>query len=169
MNKFILAKAVLKWSLFCFLFFILNGCLDNAVYEKNIPTDNLLWDRKQIPHFNIHIDNTNQNFELYLNLRHTSKYKYSNISLIIEEESPKNQVKRYRVELQLADSDGRWKGIGAGRILSSQVPFLNNHHFADTGIYTFKIKQNMPVNPLPEIVDVGIKVINGKVIASTAK
>lgn len=169
MNKFILAKAALKWSLFCFLFFILSGCLDNTVYEKNIPTTNLLWDRQQEPQFNIHVDDTSQNFDIFLNLRHTSKYKYSNISLIIEEVSPKNQVKRYSVELQLADIDGRWKGIGAGRILSNQVSLLNNYHFADTGIYTFKIKQNMPVNPLPEIMDVGIKVINGKVIASTAK
>lgn len=169
MNKFNLAKAALKWSLFCFLFLILNGCLDNTVYEKNIPTTNLTWDRQQEPQFNIHINDTNQNFDLFLNLRHTSKYKYSNISLIIEKVSPKKQIKRYRIELQLADSDGRWKGIGAGHILSNQVQFLNNYHFTDTGIYTYKIKQNMPINPLPEIVDVGIKVINGKVIASTPK
>lgn len=167
MDKFILAKGTLikKWSLFCF-FFIITGCLDNPLYEKNISINNYSWGYRQTPEFNVNVADTNQRFDLYLNLRHTSHYKYSNISLLIEEVSPKKQIKEYHVKLQLTTSDGRWKGIGTGNILSNQILFLKDHHFSDTGEYTFRIKQNMRINPLTEIVDVGMKVINGKVIAT---
>ena len=167
MDKFILAKGSLlkKWSLFCF-FLILTSCLDNPLYEKNISINNYSWNYQQTPEFNVHVANTDQHFDLFLNLRHTSHYKYSNISLLIEEVSPKKQTKEYRVELKLTTPDGRWKGAGTGNILSNQVLFLKDHHFADTGEHTFRIKQNMRINPLPEIVDVGLKVVNGKVIAT---
>lgn len=166
MNKLILAKEVIKWFLFCFLFFISNGCINNSGYEKNISINKYLWDYQQVPEFKIHVQNTNQYIDVFLNLRHTSMYKYSNLSLLIEEIDPKNQVKKYHLELQLSDSDGRWRGVGAGNILSHQLRFIENHLLADTGTYVFKVKQNMSINPLPEIVDVGIKIINGKVIAS---
>jgi gliding motility-associated lipoprotein GldH len=168
MNKFIRAKGTLfiKWSLFCFFFLILAGCLNEPLYEKNIPINSYLWNHQQAPEFKVYIANTNQRLDLFLNLRHTAQYKYSNLSLIVEEVNPKNQEKRYHLEFQLTTPDGRWKGLGTGNILSHQVQFLNDHHFADTGEYTFRIKQNMRINPLPEIVDIGIKVVNGKVIAS---
>lgn len=131
-----------------------------------MPIDHYAWGHQQVLEFKVNVDDNNQRYDLFLNLRHTSKYKYSNLSVIIEEISPKNQEQKYPIELQLTTPDGRWIGTGTSNILSYQVQFLKGHHFTDTGEYTFRVKQNMRVNPLPEIVDVGIKVMNGKVIAS---
>lgn len=161
MNKVISTKGIpTKWNLLCFLFFTLNSCSENSVYEKNIPIINNSWSQQQVLEFKPHISNVNQNFDVFLNLRHTSKYKFSNLSLIIQEINPSKEEKTYRLELQLANPDGRWKGIGTGNILSSQIPFLKDHHFVDTGIYTFKVKPNMNINPIPEILDIGIRIAN---------
>lgn len=160
-NKFHTAKGALlgKLGAFCFLFFILNACSSNSFYEKNSTIDDQLWFRRQVPEFEIHTSDTNQNFDIFVHLRHSSSYKYSNLSLIIEEVNPQKEEKAYRLEIELAESDGRWKGIGTGNVLSYEVPLLKDHHFADTGTYTFKIKQNMNINPLPGILDVGIQVV----------
>ncbi len=166
-NKFIAAQGSLfiKLSSLCFLLFHLSSCSQSSVYERNITINDQLWFHRQVPEFEIHTIDTTQNFDIFVNLRHSSKYNYSNLALIIQEVSPTQEEKTYYIQLQLAEPDGRWKGIGTGNILSYQALFLKDYHFADTGIYTFRVKQNMNINPLPEILDVGIKVISGKVIA----
>lgn len=158
-NKFNTAKGrvFIRLSSFCFLFFLLSACSQNSVYEKNITLNDQLWLQQQELDFVIHTIDTNRNFDVFINLRHSSNYKYSNLSLIIQEINPKRQKKTYRLELHLAEPDGRWKGVGTGSILSYQALFLKDYHFADTGIYTFSIKQNMNVNPLPGILDIGLK------------
>lgn len=160
-NNFLTAKGdfFIKESSFCFLFFLLSACSQNSIYEKNIAINEQLWFHRQVPEFEIHTSDTNQNFDIFVNLRHSSNYIYSNLSLIIQEVNPQKVEKTYRLEIQLAESDGRWKGIGTGNILGYQVPFLKDYHFTDTGTYTFKIKQNMNINPLPDVLDVGIQVV----------
>lgn len=160
-NNFLTVKGdfFIKLSSFCFLFFLLSACSRNSIYEKNIAINEQLWFHRQVPEFEIHTTDTNRNFDIFVNLRHSSNYKYSNLSLIIQEVNPQKVEKTYRLEIQLAEPDGRWKGIGTGNILSYQVPFLKDYHFTDTGTYTFKIKQNMNINPLPDVLDVGIQVV----------
>jgi gliding motility-associated lipoprotein GldH len=160
-NKCLTAKGAFlgKLGAFGFLFFILNACSSNSFYEKNSTIDDQLWFRRQVPEFEIHTIDTNQSFDIFVHLRHSSSYKYSNLSLMIEEVNPQKEEKAYRLEIELAESDGRWKGIGTGNVLSYEVLLLKDHHFADTGTYTFKIKQNMNINPLPGILDVGIQVV----------
>lgn len=161
-NRFLTAKGALlgKLSSFCCLFLLLSACSQNSIYEKNTTIDNQLWFHRQVPEFEVHTIDTVQYFDVFVNLRHSSSYKYSNLSLIVEEVNPKKEEKAYRLEIELAESDGRWKGIGTGNVLSYEVPLLKDYHFADTGTYIFKIKQNMNVNPLPGILDVGIQVVN---------
>ena len=161
-NKFFRAKgrSFINGTSFCFLVFLLSACYQNSIYEKNISINDQLWFHRQIPEFKVHSVDTNENFDIFINLRHSSTYKYSNLSLIIDKIDPLNQETTYRIKLQLAEPDGRWKGVGTGNILSYQVPFLKDSHFSDTGIYTFKIKQNMNINPLPGVLDVGIQLLN---------
>lgn len=165
MNKCIAAKKVfsIRLGFLCFLISLFSGCSELPEYEKNIPITNRSWSHKQIPEFRVHITSTNRSFDIFLNLRHSPKYKFSNLSLIIEETDPKQQEKDYPLVLQLANEDGLWKGVGTGNILGYQVPIIKNYHFLDTGIYTFRIKQNMRIDPLPEIFDIGILITNSKI------
>lgn len=71
---------------------------------------------------------------------------------------PDKQEKTYRLTLQLAEPDGRWKGIGSGNIFQNQVLILENYHFTDTGVYTFNIKPIMNLNPLLGIINIGLRV-----------
>lgn len=163
-NKFLTAKSASlgKLGAFCFLFIILNACSSNSFYEKNSSIDDQLWFHRQVPEFEIHTIDSNQFFDIFVHLRHSSSYMYSNISLIVEEVNPKKEEKAYRLEIELAETDGRWKGIGTGNVFSYEIPLLKNHPFSDTGTYSFKIKQNMNINPLPGILDVGIQAVKSE-------
>ena len=159
MNKYITTKKALsirRLGFLCFLFSFMISCSEHPVYEKNTQIENHLWYHEHVPEFKAHITNTDRAYDVLLNLRHSTKYKFSNLSLIIQEIDPKQREKTYPLDLRLADDDGLWKGVGTGNILAYQVPIIKKHHFPDTGMYTFRIKQNMRINPLPKVLDIGI-------------
>ena len=55
-------------------------------------------------------------------------------------------------------ADGHWFGDCLGDNCDIQVSIQQNAFFPLTGKYTFKITQDMRVNPLPYIKDVGMRV-----------
>lgn len=170
MDKLFITKNAQSYRLciLCFLLLLLSNCVQKPLYEQNNTIPNHSWSAENILELEITIPENNQSYDVFLNLRHTSKYALSNVSLLVQETGPKEQEKTYRIKLPLAMPDGRWNGIGTGNAFSHQVRFLKNHNFPDTGIYRFRIKHTMKINPLPEILDVGIRIfpLNGKVIAS---
>ncbi|HVW95714.1 MAG TPA: gliding motility lipoprotein GldH [Mucilaginibacter sp.] len=138
---------------------LLNSCTDkNAVIDQNLPVPDHNWTYLNRFKFSFKIDDEKAGYKLYMNLRVTGDYKYSNIFVLISQTGPgiKKAVKRY--ELKLANKDGQWLGEGTGNLYSYQEPFLVNHHFPAKGTYTFYIEQNMRDNPLKEVSDVGLRV-----------
>jgi gliding motility-associated lipoprotein GldH len=135
------------------------GCTDkNAVIDHNSPVPDHNWTYLNKFKYDVNIEDAKASYNLYLNLRVTTDYKYSNIFVLITQVGPdkKPLVKRY--ELKLADKDGAWLGEGSGNLYSYQSPFLTNYKFPAKGVYHFYIEQNMRDNPLREVSDVGLRV-----------
>jgi gliding motility-associated lipoprotein GldH len=62
-------------------------------------------------------------------------------------------------ELILMDATtGKPLGDGLGDIFDHQIVSLQNYKFNKRGKYTFKIKQYMRQDPLPDIMSIGIRV-----------
>jgi gliding motility-associated lipoprotein GldH len=140
----------------------LSGCTDtNAIVDQNTPIDNHNWSYANRIKNPVKIDDASIPYNLYINLRVTGEYKYSNIFVLIRRNGPKLKgVTRY--EVKLANPDGQWLGQGSGNLYSYQVPILTNFKFPEKGIYTFEIEQNMRDNPLHEVNDVGMRVEKAK-------
>jgi gliding motility-associated lipoprotein GldH len=120
------------------------GCSDpNAVIDQNTEIDNNNWSYANKIKFDVKIDNENIAYNLYLNLRVTGDYKYSNLFVLIRQINPDKKTSATRYETKLANPDGEW---------------LGNYKFPTKGIYHFQIEQNMRDNPLHEISDVGLRV-----------
>jgi len=135
------------------------GCKDaNTIIDQNTEVPSLNWTYLNKYKFSFKIDDDKAAYNLYMNLRVTGEYKYSNLFVLISQTGPgiKSATKRY--ELKLANKDGEWLGKGSGNLYSYQELFLVNHKFAGKGVYTFYIEQNMRDNPLREVSDVGLKV-----------
>jgi len=147
-----------KLSLLIVLFFGLAACSDNAIIDQNIPIKNKAWLYEQKPLFPVHITNKDIPYHLYLNLRNSIDYPFSDIFILIHQQNPNKTKITYRIEVKLANTEGLWKGTSAGSLFSHQVRFLKDYHFPDTGKYTFQLEQNMRINSLTGINDVGLRI-----------
>ena len=141
------------------LLLVQTGCIDrSAVIDQNEEISNHNWTYLNKLKFDAKIDDEKVAYNLYVNLRITADYKYSNMFVLVTQTGPdkKSEVKRY--ELKLADKEGKWLGEGSGNLYSYQVPILTGYRFPAEGIYSFYIEQNMRDNPLREVSDVGLRV-----------
>ena len=154
-----------KLSLWIVLLIGLAACSDHALLDQNIPIKNKTWLYEQKPEFSVHITNNVIPYHLYLNLRNSIDYPFSNIFILIHQYNPNKSKTTYRVEVKLANSEGLWKGKSAGSLISHQVRFLKDYHFPDTGKYTFQLEQNMRINGLEGITDAGLRIES---VAATA-
>ncbi|MFZ4863400.1 gliding motility lipoprotein GldH [Sphingobacterium sp. Mn56C] len=151
MNKFFFYSIITLCSL--------SSCSDNAYYEVNKPIENRSWSYENKPQFDIYISNKSKAYDVYINLRHTHKYEFSNIYLQLQEKGNNLQDTSYSKEIILAKPDGQWLGKTVAGLYEYQYLALKNIVFPDTGLYSFKIAQNMNESPLKGIVDVGLKVV----------
>ena len=137
----------------------LSACTDkNAVIDQNIEIVNNNWAYTNKIKCAFKIDDASIPYNLYLNLRVTADYKYSNLFVLINQTSPDKKEHLTRFEFKLADKDGEWLGEGSGNIYSYQIPFRTNYKFPAKGVYQVEIEQNMRDNPLREVSDVGLRV-----------
>jgi len=140
------------------LVMLLMGSCTNAVMDKNTEIDNHNWSYDNLVKYDVKIDNEKAPYNLYLNLRVTGDYKYSNIFVLIHQTGPDNKPTVSRYEFKLANADGEWLGDGSGNLYSYQVMFRSAYNFPAKGVYHFAIEQNMRDNPLHEVSDVGLRV-----------
>lgn len=137
----------------------LAGCIDSkAVIDQNTAVASHNWLYLSKFKYDVKIDDPKAAYNLYLNLRITAAYKYSNLFVLIQQAGPDRKTKVNRYELKLAGKDGEWFGQGSGNLYTYQVPFRTNYKFAAKGVYHFYIEQNMRDNPLREVSDVGLRV-----------
>jgi gliding motility-associated lipoprotein GldH len=135
------------------------GCTDNkAVIDQNTAVPDQNWTYLNKFKFDVKIGDEKALYNLYMNLRVTADYKYSNIFVLITQVGPNKKSKVNRYELKLAAKDGEWFGKGSGNLYSYQALFRNDYKFPAKGAYTFYIEQNMRDNPLKQVSDVGMRV-----------
>lgn len=153
------AISVLKrYSGLLLLVLLLTGCTDNAIIDVNKEVSDRNWSYIKKIRIPVKIENEKQAYNLYLNLRHTADYNYSNIFILIHQSGPGIKPTTERKEFQLAYTDGEWLGSGSGNLYSYQLLFRKNYVFPAKGTYLFEFEQNMRDNPLREVSDVGLRV-----------
>ena len=145
----------------CFIPFLLSytGCTDKgAIIDQNTEVADHNWSYLNKFKYDVKIDDEKAEYNLYMNLRVTADYKYSNLFVLVTQINPFKKTKVTRYELKLANKDGEWLGKGSGNLYSYQSAFLTGYKFPVKGVYHFYIEQNMRDNPLREVSDVGLRV-----------
>ena len=145
-------------SLVAFYFLLLSGCDRARVFDENKKIEKANWNQNDPLIFLVNINDTTSANNVYLNVRNAGMYPFSNLFLFINTHFPQGQIDRDTVELTLASPDGKWLGDGLGDIFDNRILFHRNVRFPQTGEYRFEIYQAMRVNPLPGIMDAGIRI-----------
>ena len=135
------------------------SCQDTlTIADTNVEFENRNWSYSEKIRIPVKIEATDISYNLYLNLRHSAGYKYSNIFIIIHIIDPDGKKFSERREFKLALADGEWLGSGSGNMYSYQIKFKENYKFPAKGTYIFELEQNMRDNPLDHVSDAGIRV-----------
>ena len=145
-----------------FFAFLFQSCDPGRVFEENQEIEKSLWNAKQPLVFLANITDTVSGHNVYLNIRNAGVYPFSNIFLFLNTTLPDGRLDRDTVEILLASPDGKWLGKGLGDIWDNQVLFKSNVRFPKAGEYRFEMIQAMRLDPLPGIMDAGIRIEKSK-------
>lgn len=137
---------------------LLIACDKSRVFEENKKIDNNLWDSKQSLTFLVNINDTSSFHNIYINVRNAGFYGFRNLFLFLNTTLPDGRLQRDTLECILASPDGKWLGDGLGDIWDNRIPFKKNVRFPLAGEYRFELIQAMRINPLPGIMDAGLRI-----------
>ena len=151
--------SLFKYLLILLIFF--TSCIRSNVFEKNVAISKFKWDEKKEIPFTFHITDTSAIYSMYFMMRHTDAYPFSNIWLNIKTIFPiKDSSSTSKVEIPLADVEGKWLSRGSkgmNEIWEHKMLIASPLKFSKSGDYTIVLSHIMRVNPLPEIMSVGIR------------
>ena len=141
---------------------LLASCSQGVVFQADTHVPDGQWDRAWKPHFEFDITDTLSPRDIYLDIRHTGDYPFSNIYVFATLTGPHGHTLTDTVECTLADPSGRWYGKGAGFIHSDRVLahvlYRTRNTFPASGRYSISLEQAMRTEKLDGVIDVGISV-----------
>ena len=142
---------------------ILFSCDGNKIFEEYIEVENADWKKENIANFSFVIEDTISAHNLYLNVRNTGDYPYSNLYMFVKIKGPDGNFNVDTVNCKLADNRGEWLGKGVGDLWDLKIPYIGAFKFAQSGEYNVSFEQAMRVEDgLKGITDVGLRVEKSK-------
>ncbi len=140
------------------LVLLLGACRSNVLYDQSMPIDGRWWKNKA-EQFEATVQDSLQLYDFYLNVRHNTSYRYSNLYLFLQTRFPNGNISRDTIEIVLANAEGKWLGKGWGDVREDHVLLRKQLRFPLKGTYVFSIWQAMRQDTLYGIQDVGIQIV----------
>lgn len=138
------------------------GCNIPVPYYQKVDTiPKSTWASAFKPKYNFNITDTLGHYIPYFIIRHTQAYPFCNIWIQMYIKSPGDStIKKERINITLSEPSGKWLGRGMGEIYEERVrlDLGDSVKFNKLGTYEIKIEQNMRVDPLPEVLQAGIRI-----------
>lgn len=141
----------------------MSGCSRPAPqYQDHFNIPGAAWSSAYRPEFKFEIADTAAAYQLFLLIRHTDAYPFSNIWIKMDSRGPHDTgFRKLRVEVPLAAASGQWLGRGMGAIWEQRVPINSLQmpaFFPHKGLYTIRLAQDMRRDPLPEVLTIGLRI-----------
>lgn len=177
---------------FALMVTLFSGCVSSPYYQKSFSIPGNKWSHDFKPSFVLEIEDTTIHYNLSFIIRHTNNYAYSNIWLNVLVKKPGDAVFiKTRVEIPLANPQGKWLGVGMGEIYEQRRMIVPDHKaipitdelisiseesindlFSRKGRYEIRVEQNMREQILPDILHIGLRIEKSaarKVVAAKPK
>lgn len=134
------------------------ACRNNVVFEVQKAIPGQSWHFEDSLVFEAMINDTLSLHKMYLDIRNSTDYEYSNLFLFLDIEFPDGEVLRDTIECVLADRRGQWTGRGFGQFRFNRFLFRDDVWFPAKGVYTFTLHHGMRNDELFGISDAGIRI-----------
>ena len=134
------------------------ACQSNGqVFEEHKElSPKLEWLKKDAREFQVPINDSGINYDLSLSFRYVTGYQYQSVNVKVTETSPSGNETVKEYELKVKDSKGDYIGDVAYDIWDSKHLIEPNKAYKETGIYSYRIEQNMADDPLDFVMEIGI-------------
>lgn len=150
-----------KKFFYCIFFVIvcsLNACDSLGVTEQLISFENQSWPASQKASFQVDVADSNANYLIYFVIRHTESYPYKNIWIGYNHQFPgEKKVTNENKNLALADDAKGWYGAAMDDIIEQRILLTPNPVKIKPGTCSFQFEHLMRIEPLPELLQVGIR------------
>jgi len=140
------------------------SCDSSQVFDdyKRIPNS---WNKDSIVSFNVIPPDTINPYNLFVNVRNTSEFKYSNLFLVVEINFPYGRVIKDTLEYIMTNPNGEFLGTGFTDIKENKLWYKKGVVFNESGDYKINIQHAMRENGsiigvknLEGITDVGFRI-----------
>ena len=157
----------MRYLLFSALLALIVSCDSESIFEENRDMESASWPEVEVQSFQFEIPDRNDKYDLFVNLRNTLSYPYSNIYIRywIKFENG-DLVEEQLVNFDLFDNTGKPMGSGLGDIFDHQLPLLTQYSFEEPGEYTIDLRQYMRQDTLDHVLSVGFRVESSPLQAS---
>ncbi len=146
----------MKYALISLGLCLLVACHPNRVFEQHTKMDDLAWKQENVISFQVNIEDNSTPYNFLVAIRHASGFPYQNLLLTFSRTTPSGKKETQEHELRLADENGDYLGDGMGDFWDFSFPLETGKMLEETGMYTLELKHDMPRDPLPLIMEVGL-------------
>jgi len=154
-----------KLVVFFLLYISIIACDENRVFDTYVTLETEGWGKEDLVSFQFDMMDSLGNYDLFIQVRNTNEFEYSNLYLITELQYPSGFHVVDTLEYKMTDSYGRWLGTGFTDIKENKLFYKENFIFLETGTYGVNIQQAMRkrneldgVQNLKGVSDIGFRV-----------
>ncbi|WP_246067798.1 gliding motility lipoprotein GldH [Changchengzhania lutea] len=142
------------------------SCDSNRVFDvyESVPST---WHKDSVISFKINPPDSLNKYNLFVNLRNTSQYKFNNLFLIVEMVFPHGKTIKDTLEYKMVEPSGKLLGSGYGDVKENKLWYKEAVVFTEAGEYRVNIqhamRENGKVNGVVElegITDIGFRIEN---------
>lgn len=139
---------------------LLSGCDSSRVFENYVEFKERAWKINEPVTFEFEIKNTQQQYNLYYEVRNSLDFPWSRIFVYYQiSDSIGSKVDSKLISNYLFEKDGKPLGrSGLGDVYDHRFPILQNYSFANPGKYKFTLQQENRKDDMNGILAIGIRV-----------
>ena len=138
--------------------FFLSCSNENTIFNEYVDIPNSKLSFLDTVNFQVQINDTINNHDVFLQLRTTSDYKWSNMYIFSDIVFPNGKTRSDTFQLYITDKKGLWKGNKSGAMVNFNHYLYRNIIFPIKGPYQFKFNQAMRDTILSEVISLGLKI-----------
>ncbi|MCQ2249594.1 MAG: gliding motility lipoprotein GldH [Bacteroidales bacterium] len=140
---------------------VLSSCNPGRIYSDRVSlAPDMVWDMDNAILLEADIADTNQLYDISLDIRTVDFYPYANMWLFVKTTSPSGVSREDTIECILRDEKGfsTSNRMCFGEVEDYEIPFANAAVFHDTGKFKFQIRHGMRMEKLPFVNEVGMSI-----------
>ncbi len=127
---------------------LLIACNSSVYYEQSINFPDGVWQYDNVANFEFEIQDTEQRFDLILDVNHSVDYRFENNYVKIHTSFPEGNKTEDQLSLELTDNLDQWQGECNSKRCVASILLQENVYFKVAGKYQIGIEQFNRVDSL---------------------